>query len=299
MPERGLLLVTNPEAGSAAEAAVKAVVSELVAAGADVRNAECSGEGELADVLRGREGRQVVVVGGDGSVHTLVAALDRDGALAEAGAIGIIPLGTGNDLARTLGIPLEDPVAAAQLVLSGRSRRLDLFDDDAGGVVVNAVHAGLGAEAGEAAASWKNRLGAAAYAVGSVVAGATSPGWRLRVDVDGEVLDAGQEPVLMVGLGNGRTIGGGTELAPDAEPDDGLIDVVVSLATGPAARVAYAAALKSGDHLGRGDVRTARGRQVAIRGDAFPLNADGELSGPVTERTWTIRPGAWAALVPR
>jgi diacylglycerol kinase family enzyme len=254
-----------------------------------------------------------------------------------------VPLGTGNDLARTLGIPLDDPAAAARVVLSGRPRQLDLFDDDAGGLVVNAVHVGIGAQAGEAAADWKHVLGPAAYAVGSLVAGATSPGWALQLEVDGarvqrpgdlgrgdldggdadggdldggdldpddlEADDPGADDpgaddpdaddlVLMVALGNGRTIGGGAQLIPAAEPDNGVIDVVVSWTTGPAARMGFAGDLRTGEHTDRPDVATARGRQVRVSGELFPVNADGELSSPVSERTWTVRPGAWAVVVP-
>ena len=171
---------------------------------------------------------------------------------------------------------------------------LDLVVDDDGGVVVNAVHLGVGAEAAERASGLKGRLGKAAYAVGGVLAGAGAAGWSLRVVVDGDPLDLDGE-ALMVGVANGRTIGGGAELAPGAEPDDGLLDVVVATSTGPLARLGFGAALRGGDHVGRDDVLTVRGRAVTVSGDPFPLNADGELSGPLAARTWTVEPGAWAA----
>jgi diacylglycerol kinase family enzyme len=97
-------------------------------------------------------------------------------------------------------------------------------------------------------------------------------------------------------VANGRTIGGGTELAPDAEPDDGLVDVVVATSTGPLARLGFAAGLRDGSHVDRDDVVALRGRTVRVRGEAFPVNADGELSGPHSERTWSVLPHAWSLL---
>ena len=86
----------------------------------------------------------------------------------------------------------------------------------------------------------------------------------------------------MVGVANGRTIGGGAELAPDASPDDGLVDVVVATSTGPLARLGFATSLREGDHVERDDVLVVRGRSVTVTGEEFPVNADGELYGPVS-----------------
>ena len=290
-----LLVVTNASAGSAGDEQVDAALAVLEEH-TDVRVESCSEPADLDRVLASRDGRTVVVVGGDGSVHLAVDRLLALGELSPTDPLGLVPLGTGNDLARTLGIPL-DPAEAAKALLSGTARTLDLVVDDAGGVVVNAAHLGVGAEAAERASALKKRLGKAAYAVGGVLAGAGATGWDLRVEVDDEPFPLDEE-VLMVGLANGRTIGGGAELAPDAEPDDGLLDVVVATSTGPLARLGFGVAMREGEHVDRDDVHTVRARTVTVTGDAFPLNADGELSGPLTSRTWTVRPGAWAVLVP-
>jgi diacylglycerol kinase family enzyme len=290
-----LLVVTNAAAGSADEETVAAAVAVL-RAGADVRVEACASPDDLAALVEERDGRQLVLAGGDGSVHLLVATLHRAGELSADDPIGLLPLGTGNDLARTLGVPL-DAEAAAAAVLGGRSRALDLIEDDAGGVVVNVVHLGIGADAAERAGAMKDKIGKAAYAVGSAVAGVRETGWALTVEVDGAVVHDG-EPVLMVGVCNGRTIGGGAEIAPDAQPDDGLLDVVVATSTGPLARLGFGVALRSGDHVERDDVATFRGHQVTVSGEPFPANADGELHDPVDRRTWTVLPAAWALVVP-
>lgn len=293
MPRR-LLVITNADAGSTAEHGVEQALTVLRER-AHVEVAATSGVDELDGVLDQRDGRYVVVAGGDGSLHAVVAALHRRGELADA-VLGLIPLGTGNDRARSLGLPLR-PGAAARAVLTGEPLELELLVDDAGDVVVNAVHLGVGAEAARRSLSWKRRLGKPAYALGAALAG-TTPGWRLRVEADGAVLSDIDQRVLMVGVGLGSSIGGGTPLTPDARPDDGLAEVVVSRATGPLARAGYALRLRRGTHGERADVRTVRARTVSVSGQPFPVNADGELSGPVSARTWTLQPRAWRLLAP-
>ena len=291
----GHLLLASAHAGSAEEAAVEAARAVLAEAG-PVEVVSTGTPEELDAALDACGSRRLVVAGGDGSLHLAVTRLRARGELADR-PIALVPMGTGNDLARSLGVPLE-PDEAARLVLTGRPQPLDLLVDDVGGVVVNAVHVGVGAEAAERAGRLKPVLGLLAYPLGAVFAGLRASGWRLRVEVDGTVLADAHRRSLMVGIGNGRSIGGGTELFPDATPDDGLLDVVVSRATGPLARVRYGTALRSGTHLDDPDVRTARGRTVTVSGEVVGVNADGELGDEVTARTWTVEPGAWSLLRP-
>jgi diacylglycerol kinase family enzyme len=130
-----------------------------------------------------------------------------------------------------------------------------------------------------------------------VAEGVRVEGWRVTVEVDGRPLDLPGDEVLLVGIGNGSDIGGGTPLFPGAKGDDGLLDVVVSCATGRAARAAFALALRKGEHLGRDDVVTARGTSTRVSGDPIGLDADGELGDPVRDRTWTLLPSAWALVL--
>jgi len=289
--EDGHLLVASEGAGSTDEDAVRAAV--------DVLGAEllvCHGPGDLDVALDRLDGRTLVIAGGDGSLHLAVSRLRARGALATT-RLGLVPLGTGNDLARALGVPL-DPVNAARLVREGEARALDLLVDDDGGVAVNAVHVGIGADAAEHAGGLKPRLGPLAYPLGALRAGVRSVGWRLRVELDGRVLADRHRRTLMVGIGNGRGIGGGTPLLPHALPDDGLADVVVSHAVGPLARMRFGAALAAGRHLDDPDVRFGRGRTVTVTGDAFGVNADGETGQDVVRRIWTVEPAAWSLVRP-
>jgi diacylglycerol kinase (ATP) len=295
--EARMLVVMNEAAGRIGSGEVAEVVAELETTGT-VHVAACADEAGLNEILDRRGDRTLVVVGGDGSLHTTMKHLWWRGE-ADVCPVGLIPLGTGNDFARGVGIPL-DPAEAARLIASGAAARpVDLITDDAGGVVVNAVHVGVGADAAALARPLKRFLRSVAFPVGSAAAGIRARGWHLRIELDAVAVASGRRRVLMAGLSNAPTIAGGTAvLGPTASPTDGVFDLTVSLATGPLARIGYAARLVAGTHPQRADVVTATGRTLTIAGEPFHINADGELVGPVTRRTWTIRPGAWRCILP-
>lgn len=291
----GYLVVANAQAGTAEQPRVDAAVATLASA-APTRLWRTGGVDELDEALDGAvaAGLAVVAVGGDGSLHAVLGRLWARGELADA-VVGLVPCGTGNDFGRGLGLPL-DPIEAAERVVAGRRRRLDVLADDRGGIVVNAVHAGLGAVAAERAEGLKARLGAVAYPLGAVLEAVRADGWALEVTVDGVPLALPGERVLLVGVGNGPSIGGGTLLCPGADPGDGLLDVVVSCAAGATARVGFGNDLRAGTHLERDDVVAVRGTEVRISGDPVAHDADGELSDEVADRTYRVVPGAWTML---
>ncbi|GAA0265233.1 diacylglycerol/lipid kinase family protein [Cryptosporangium japonicum] len=298
MPQE-LLVIVNEGAGSTELAAVDKAV-EVLRRVADVVVARTGDLDALGAALRIHRERTTVLAGGDGSLHAAVQLLHDAHQLDPQRPFGLIPLGTGNDLARTLGIPL-DPVGAAETVLDGYPRALDIAVDNTGEVLVNAAHAGVGAEAGRLASGWKPTLGVAAYPLGGLVAGFTSEGWHMDIEVDGEQVHGPETPVLMLGIGNGRSIGGGTPLAPNAEPDDGLLDVVVAAVQGPRNRYEYGLALRNGVHIRREDVHVYRGATVVLKApdgaDAFRVNTDGEISDEVTHRSWDVKRGVYSILV--
>ncbi|MGI8994501.1 MAG: diacylglycerol/lipid kinase family protein, partial [Nocardioidaceae bacterium] len=151
-----MLLITNGDAGANDRESVDLALAVLRQA-REVEVVETTSLDELDGVLQKRDGRVVVVAGGDGSLHAVVAALYRRGELDQP-TIGLIPLGTGNDFARSVQIPL-DSARAARVIAGGRMDQIDILVDDEGGVVVNAVHAGAGADAAREAKRWKKRLG--------------------------------------------------------------------------------------------------------------------------------------------
>ena len=295
----GYLVVGNDDAGSNDEERLAAALDPLRSRpGVGVDVVTTDGPDAVRRAVDDLDDRTLVVAGGDGSLHVVVQALwDLGGAERLGGTtIGLLPLGTGNDFARTAGIPLE-PAEAGTLLLEGSARSTDLVVDDTRTVVVNATHAGMSADASARSSDLKPRLGPAAYPVAAFLEGIGSVGFRGSVDTDGTTLVA-DEDLLLVGVGNGQSIGGGTPLFPDARLDDGLLEVLVARATGPLARVGFAARLRSGEHVDRDDVVTARARAVTIRGEPAPHCLDGEVSDPVAERTYRVVPGALRLIRP-
>jgi YegS/Rv2252/BmrU family lipid kinase len=289
------LLITNADAGSNDSEAVAAALEVLRRHG-DVEVAATSDQGELDGVLHRRGGRRVIVAGGDGSLHAIVAALHRRHELADA-VVGLLPLGTGNDFARGAGIPL-DPQEAAELIVHAEPRPVDLIVDCTGEIVVNNVHVGVGAQASRKAGKWKRRLGRVGYPIGAAMAAVNPPFVRLRIEVDGKEVADLAHPILMVAIGNGPTVGGGAEVTPEADPESGKMDVMISFAVGPLARFGYALHLRKGEHHKRDDVLYLRASTVSISGQAFYCSADGEVYGPERTRTWRVEPDAFKMSLP-
>jgi diacylglycerol kinase (ATP) len=281
------LLLTSPGAGSADDESLAAAVAVLTEDGA-VEVTETSSRESLDAALDRLADRRLVLAGGDGSLHQLVKRLWRRGELANV-PIGLLPMGTGNDFARYLDLPL-DPAAAARTVLSGRARWFDLIrSDGGGGVVVNAVHLGMGAEAAERAGAYKGRLGKLAYPLGAVASLFGPRGWRLHVNVDDTVLADGSHKLLMVAIGNGSSIGGGAALFPRADAGDGKLDVLV---LGP---VGSAGAGTGGQPFRL--VRRARGRAVSVtpgKGVEVGVNVDGDVGTLRGRRSWWVEQAAWS-----
>jgi diacylglycerol kinase (ATP) len=226
----------------------------------------------------------LLVFGGDGTVHEVANGLPipaGDGPL-----VGLLPAGTGNDLARAIGMP-PDPVAAAAELAHARPRALDLLDCGPRRAA-NGINAGFAAAATDVLSRRvKKALGPAAYLVGGVRAGVNPPTWAARVEVDGRVVE---DEALAVVVGNGGSFGGGRWLIPDADVGDGLLDVLVVPATASKAALAR--------HLARdrrlpGDLPRLRGPEATVVTD-MPCRLDGEPAP--TPGSVTVIPAAWQVL---
>jgi diacylglycerol kinase (ATP) len=171
---------TNPETVDTAADILGSAARESGATFELVRTRDLD---ELGAALHRLNGRLLVLFGGDGSIHSAVQCLYRDGQLRHIGPIGIIPLGTGNDLARALRIP-RDPAQAARTIITGHAQPLGLLVSNEATIAVNAVHLGIGASAASKGASMKKRLsklrlGKLGYPLGALAAGVGRSSWPL------------------------------------------------------------------------------------------------------------------------
>jgi len=286
----GFVVLANPSAGSADNDLTEQLADRLGQHGEVVLSPlgdDPDDDTALDRAITEADGRCLVVVGGDGSLHRTVArmaALDRRDL-----EVGLIPLGTGNDLARGAGLPL-DPLEAVDALAHFAARPMDLLVGN-GSVIVNAVHVGLGADAAIQAGRWKSRLGAAAYPLGAVVAGTWSTPWELTVTVDGRVVHDGT--TVLAGIGNGPSVGGGTPMFPGARLDDGQAVVVVAGSRwGRVGRAVFGRSLRHGRHGRLPWVRIVRGRQIKVTGEPVAGNADGEIWPASPSWDVTVQPKA-------
>lgn len=292
-PVTAWLAISNSGAGTSDEETVRrclAAMREHVA----VDHVATADPDDLDAALADHpDARVVVAMGGDGSIHAVVQALFSADRLSDS-TVALVPLGTGNDFARTLDLP-EDPVEAARAAATGVDRPLDLIVDGTGKVVVNAAHVGIGAEAAARARPMKKILGPVAYALGALSTLFT-PSARLQVRVDDRRLSG---RIAQVAVGNGRFVGGGGELLPHASVDDGVMDVAVAFASTTRQRILYALHLRRGDHPDQDFVEYTTARTVEVRGEDLRCTTDGELSERLPEHRWRIVPAGWTMRLPQ
>lgn len=301
---RRFLFIANESAGSSDREHTDAALAVLREVG-DVHVVTTATIDELTEAVAAHDGREVIVAGGDGSVNAFVTALCRAGGLGEdPPTVGLLPMGTGNDLARTAALP-ADPGEAARVVIDSPARPVDVLIDDDDRIVANAVHIGAGEEAGRVARPWKEllgrfHLGVLGYVIGGVAAGLGQRGRHLRVVADGEVVSTGEHRVLQVAVTIGRTVGGGVPIAPDARTGDGRAELVVARAITPVRRLRYAVGINLGRHTHLDDVVSLRASTVTVTGvhHAVAANADGETLEASRERTWRVVPDAYRLHTP-
>jgi len=268
----------------------------------DARFSERRGHlGELArDAALGGVER-LVVVGGDGSVNEVATGL---AGLPCSPEVAIVPRGTGWDFVRTFGIP-NDVDAAARVAVTGDVRTIDLgratFRTWEGGetksVFANVASAGMsGAIAQRANETTKALGGKASYLWATFTVFAGWSAVRTHLTVDAEIRDGRMFDVMVA---NGKFLGGGMKMCPDAEPDDGLLDVLTIGDVTKRDLVVTMPKIYRGTHLPHPKAEALRGRVVTIETDEpLPVELDGEQPGTTPAR-FEVLPAALRLRVPR
>lgn len=216
----------------------------------------------------------IVAAGGDGTINEVFAAAHAAG-LPEGCFLGIIPLGTANDFAHAVAVPIADITAALRIAASAPPRLIDvgLLNDR---LFVNLVSGGFGSRITiETDPKLKQRLGGLAYAVTGIAH--FSELSENRGMFRGEDF-SWQGPFLALAIGNGRQAGGGIPLCPDALIDDGLLDLTILPAMDRPARLdAFSHLLREGAASIRNKLVTTRSRWIEYQSDHdLNVNLDGE-----------------------
>jgi YegS/Rv2252/BmrU family lipid kinase len=241
---------------------------------------------------------RILVAGGDGTLSEVVTGLVSAG-LADRVSIGVLPLGTGGDFPRTLGLP-RDLAGALARIAAGRAVSVDAgrvrFADAAGGsreaCFVNVASFGISAMTDEIVNRTTKALGGTvSFLIGAVRAILAYECGPVRVRVDGALVHDG--PLVLATAANGRYFGGGMQVAPDARLDDGLLDVVVLSEVPKLQLLRKLPLVYRGAHLRDPAVSFHRGRVVeaeAAQG-SVALELDGEPLGALPA-TFEVLPGA-------
>jgi YegS/Rv2252/BmrU family lipid kinase len=287
----GVAIIVNPQAGGGrADRLLPQVEAALRAQGTafTVQRTHSIEHGrELARAARDA-GDVVAAFGGDGLVGAVAGEL-----CGGAGTLAVLPGGRGNDFARKLGIG-GDPVAACDVIAAGRERTVDVARVD-GKAYLGIASAGLDSVVNEIALSSRLKLGSLIYAYGTVRALASwrPAHWQVVVDGEAHAFDG-----YSVAVANSGVFGGGMYLVPDAQLDDGLLDVVLMDAMPKRRYLANLPRVFKGTHVDEPGLHFLRGREVAFHADRpFRLYADGD---PIAELPATVRvsPGALRVLAP-
>jgi diacylglycerol kinase (ATP) len=282
-----LVAVNAASGGGRGRSVGDAAVSALQGAGHEVRRVDPVDGPEMERVLHAAAARNatdaVVVVGGDGTLHSAVNALAQTSV-----PIGIVAAGTGNDVARCLGLPHDDTAAAITRIVealadgAATARPIDAVRVSTGRWFVGMLSAGFDAFVNERANRMTRLSGTPRYVVAVLLEVARLHARRYRVTIDRDTrhLDA-----VLVTVGNTASIGGGMRLAPDAVVDDGLLDVLVATPLSRFELLRLFPRVFRGTHVTDDHVTIVRGRVITIdvddRAPAPVTYADGERFGPL------------------
>ena len=285
-------LIVNPSAGHGAGARLAPeLLARLRGQGLECEARSSSGPGEIT-ALVGEALRNgvdcVAVAGGDGSVNEAVNGYI--GTARESQALALIPVGTGNDFAKMLGLS-RDWRLACERIVAGKRRRVDAGRCN-GRMFANGIGAGFDAQVALEANGIRWLRGNAVYGVAlarTLLLHYATP--RARIVHDAGVIE---RRITLLAAANGTTYGGAFRMAPDADVGDGLLELVVADALSRMGILRLVPHVMRGTHVGREGVTVLRTRRVVVETDApLVVHADGEIIDRAATRLEVeVLPGA-------
>lgn len=295
-PPRHLALLANPTSGRGRGGRLVGPVAERLRAGGarvDVLvGADADAAYDLARAAVAAGVDALVALGGDGMVNLATQVVAGTGT-----PLGVVPAGTGNDIARLLGLPrgprLADALAAADVVRAGRVTSLDA-GRVAGRWFLSVLSSGFDSTVNERANRMRWPGGRWRYDVAIAAELRTFRPLPYVLELDGETW---RTEAMLVAVGNGRSYGGGMLVCPDADPTDGRFDVVV---VGPLSRPEFLRVFPSvfrGEHVSHPAVSVRRAATVTLAAPGMTAYADGERVSALPVTAETV-PAAVQVLVP-
>ncbi|WIJ24820.1 lipid kinase [Devosia sp. RR2S18] len=287
---RRALMLVNPNARRGTEA-LEGVVERLRNGGVDAVIERFATPDEVsADIARRRhEADLVIVCGGDGTINSAAKGVLETGL-----PIGIMPMGTANDLARTLGIP-DDLGRAADVVIAGHTSRIDLGEVN-GHPFFNVASMGVGADLARGLTpEVKRRWGKLGYSLAALKVMLKARPFTAEI-----FSDAGRVTVktLQIAVGNGVHYGGGSVIHSDATIEDGHLDLYSLELKNVWKFVLMLGAFRRGEHGLWDEVRTNKSTEFDIRTrQPKPINTDGDIVTH-TPAHFVIRPKAIEVFAP-
>ncbi|GAC1334545.1 MAG: lipid kinase [Beijerinckiaceae bacterium] len=285
------LLVVNTKSRSG-ERLCAGLTEQLTARGIAPLNATCQSRDGLPQAILDHKGEIdcVIVAGGDGTMNAAAPGLLQSGL-----PLGIIPTGTANDLARTLGIA-DDIDSAVDVIARGHERRIDLgrVNDQ---LFFNVASIGLSVELAHAMSpETKRRFGRLSYSLAALRVMMRARPFSVLLVSDGETAHA---KTFQIAVGNGRYYGGGNAVEKSAEIDDGRLDLY-SLEVSNVWKLAWMArSFRAGEHGAFEEVRAVRGKTFEIHTRRpRKVNADGEIL-TTTPARFSILPKAIRVFAPQ